>query len=233
MDRSLPHLRNRASTSQREIQHPARSPAANPGFPPVGALQEINERCLEAMTAVARADTAPPFPMSIHVRELLRSSSTEMRRLAASRRFVLIDMGFRDTQWWLSQLGQTNRSSRCSTWGSSFARREGTALARSILMLAWHGANSDPESTRIAFGMTAEVLHLIGHAQLRDLDRIAERHYRCVRPRWVDRPWVWRALLEAAREGSAEALLAVDLHGLQLMTGDFLPLARRRTAPRL
>jgi hypothetical protein len=134
----------------------------------------------------------------------------------------LLDMRFRDTEWWRSHLDRSDKSFRPNAQSGSFPRRESIALARSTLMLAWSSANCDPESTRIVFGMTSEVVQLIRDAPLRELDCIADRHYRCVQPRWIDRPWVWRALLEAARTGSAEAQLAVDLHGLQLMTGDFL-----------
>jgi hypothetical protein len=135
-------------------------------------------------------------------------------------------MRFRDTEWWRSHFERCDKSLQSNARGSLFPRRESVALARSALILAWSGAKSDPESTRVIFGMTSEVVQLIGDAPLRELDCIADRHYRCVQPRWMDRPWVWRALLEAARTGSPEALLAVDLHGLQLMTGDFPLLSR-------
>jgi hypothetical protein len=55
---------------------------------------------------------------------------------------------------------------------------------------------------------------------LSDLDRIVERNFHHLRPRWEDRPGVWRALLLAAESEDFRRMRDFDLYSLQLITGD-------------
>lgn len=48
---------------------------------------------------------------------------------------------------------------------------------------------------------------------------------------WDDRPAVWRRLLPAAQSDDAKLLGAVNLHALQLLTGELLADAERRGGP--
>ena len=57
---------------------------------------------------------------------------------------------------------------------------------------------------------------------LDEIDRIAQKRFRHVRPRWDDRPAVWRRLLLAAETDDEKLMHEVNLHGLQLLAGELL-----------
>lgn len=67
---------------------------------------------------------------------------------------------------------------------------------------------------------------IIGELQLTELDRIAERRHRHLEPRWADRPGVWHSLLSAASAPESAAMKRVDTYGLQMLTGDLVPVRK-------
>jgi hypothetical protein len=211
-------------TAEMEIQRLPHPLAGDFNAPFFAALQEINERLLDAMARIARDDAIPAFPSSVPLRELLVKSTKELRRRAASRKILLVEMGFRDQDWWRSILREPRPSLESGSLSNPFRHRESVALARSTLMLAWRAVKTDPHLSRGVLGMVPEVTQFIGQAALGDLDRIADHHCRRMQPRWLNRPWFWCALLEAAGTDSTQALLAVDLQALQLIADDLAPL---------
>jgi hypothetical protein len=70
--------------------------------------------------------------------------------------------------------------------------------------------------------VSPEVARIIASFSLTELDRVVERRFRYVRPRWEDRPAVWRALLLSAQSGDVRRNREVNLRMLQLITGDLL-----------
>lgn len=94
-------------------------------------------------------------------------------------------------------------------------------------MLAWHSLRADQATAGILLGMTRPVSDLIAELRFDEIDRIAEKRFRHVRPRWDDRPAVWRKLLLAAKENDGRVMREVNVHGVQLLTGDLLVPPRR------
>jgi hypothetical protein len=66
------------------------------------------------------------------------------------------------------------------------------------------------------------VAELIGALSMSEIERVAERRGRYVRPRWEDRPAVWHELIQAACSPDIRRTREFCLHGLQLLTGDLL-----------
>jgi hypothetical protein len=64
------------------------------------------------------------------------------------------------------------------------------------------------------------VADIIVGLSLSDIELLVERRFRHVRPRWEDRPAVWRALLLAAESEDFRKKRDFDLYSLQLLTGD-------------
>ena len=97
-------------------------------------------------------------------------------------------------------------------------------------MLAWHSVKADVNASCL-LGISPGVAATLASFSLTELDRIAERRFRYVRPRWEDRPIVWRQLLLTA--GSADARQARDanLRALQLITGDLIAARLDATEP--
>jgi hypothetical protein len=194
---------------------------------PLAALHEVNHLCLEMLAEMSGRSADAQVPISREVRALLSSSSADMRQRAARRFFLLTDLRFRDSHWWRRVLACAGEMKRPVTGRTFFPPRSATTLARSTLVLAWNMTNGNPPAAEVIFGMTREVVEMIGTAHLSDLDRVAEQQRRSIQPRWHDRPALWRSLLEAAQSGSATAMHSVDLHAMQLLSGDLL-----RDAPR-
>src|SRR6185503_20101316 len=96
-------------------------------------------------------------------------------------------------------------------------------LTQATLVLAWHMTRADAEATGIVFGMSREVAQVIAALGLSDIDTIAERQFRHVRPRWEQQPEVWRELLLAAHRDDADAMRAFVVHALQLLMGEVVP----------
>jgi hypothetical protein len=71
-------------------------------------------------------------------------------------------------------------------------------------------------------GMSPEVASIIANLPVTEIFPVAEMRARYVRPRWEDRPGVWRRLIEAAQSGEMRKIRAFALYSLQLMTGELL-----------
>jgi hypothetical protein len=70
--------------------------------------------------------------------------------------------------------------------------------------------------------VSPEVARIIASFSLTELDRVVDRRFRYVRPRWEDRPAAWRALLLSAQSDDARRTREVNLRMIQLMAGDLL-----------
>lgn len=200
-----------------------------------GSIHEVNERCLELLVYAARSERIPPFSLVFPNRDLLLQMTPELRKRAAARAFLLVDFEFRNIDWWTAVRQFPEKQFRGTAWRNPFPRRSAIPLTRATLMLAWQAIRTAGEKARIVLGMADRVAEIIGDLQLTELDRIAERRHRHLEPRWADRPAVWRSLLSVASAPDWAATKRVDAYGLQLLTGDLVPLtkiSRRADAPR-
>jgi hypothetical protein len=68
--------------------------------------------------------------------------------------------------------------------------------------------------------MSRSVAQSIATLQLTDIDRIVEQRHRDMRPRWHDRPLVWRNLLISAQKDDITSMRDFSVYGIQLLTGD-------------
>ncbi|MGA8096260.1 MAG: hypothetical protein WB823_18540 [Steroidobacteraceae bacterium] len=201
------------------------APAAGGGFS-LTSIQEVNERCLELLVYAARTDRIPPFSLVFPNRELLLEMTPELRKRAAAHAFLLLDFEFRNADWWTAVRQFPEKQFRGTAWRNPFPRRSAIPLTRATLMLAWQAIRTAGEKARIMLGMAEKVAEIIGDLQLTELDRIAERRHRHLEPRWADRPAVWRSLLSVASAPERAATKRVDAYGLQLLTGDLVPIAK-------
>ena len=83
---------------------------------------------------------------------------------------------------------------------------------------------------RIATGDVATRLELIAQLPITEIWPLAERYFRYVRPRWEDRPAVWRRLLLSAQSKDIRRARAFSLYGIQLLTAELMsPVGRSRS----
>jgi hypothetical protein len=178
-------------------------------------LAEINERVLEVLgieLGAARAYTsALARPLAAQWRTL---DATGRARLAASP-YLLIDCRFACTDLWSAPLHAGVRDS--GNVGRGFAGALGATTLRHVMLVAWHWSRANPVTAQIALGLNASCARLIAGTRLRDLEARAELCPGWIRPRWEDRPEIWRQLLAAAAPSCPTSLRQMHLRGLQLL----------------
>jgi hypothetical protein len=206
-------------------------PRRSNGGPPFNGFHEVNERCIEMLLSTARHGETPSFALVSELRELLKSADRSMRQRAARVSFLLVDMEFGNPDFWHVACSHPGQQLKTPLWRGSFPRGSAIQLAHATLMLAWNSLRSDPVTARILLGMAQSVSDLITGLKFDEIDRIAHKRFRHVRPRWDDRPALWRRLLLAAQSDDAKLLGAVNLHALQLLTGELLADGERRSGP--
>jgi hypothetical protein len=145
-----------------------------------------------------------------------------VQQRAAECPFLLLDAGFHDEEWWRGLKHGLPRIARDPL--GCLPQQRAIPLARSTLTLAWYWARANLETAALALGMSPTCSVLIASLTLQDLETIAHRQYKCLRPRWADRPAVWRALLGAARQADPQPLSDFRLYGAQLIIGELLRL---------
>jgi len=166
-------------------------------------LSDINESFLQLLIDVAKRREAAPSDFIAELREPLCQLSESARAIARGTPVLLVDMEFRNPMWWGAVATDSAKTHTAHTWLTSFPRNRAVRLARSTLMLAWHLAGTDPASCLALLGLSSPVIEIVGALQPQQIERIAERQGTCLRPRWEDRPSVWRHLLSAADDHAA------------------------------
>ena len=187
---------------------------------PLAPIYEINERCIQLLVEAARSEHDPAPGLVVALRTQLLRLSPEMRTRAAERPLLLVDMGFRDPGWWKDARRAPLRASRTPIAQNAFPARASMHLARSTLVLAWHSVRADPIAAGLRLGICHPVADLIASLTLTDLDRIAEKRFRRLRPRWEERPALWRQLLLSVDSNDFRRERDFNLRALQLAAGE-------------
>ena len=193
----------------------------SPSAPILRPLRELNECCIELLAQAARTERPEAFPIVIQLRGTLQGLSPEMRTRAACKTYLLLDLEFANAPWWQMVTSRPTRPAPAPNWRGSFPRGPAVQLARATIMLAWHSLRTHRNAACL-LGMTPPVAEVIAGLSLTDIDRIVDRRFRHLRPRWEDRPAVWRQLLRAAQSPDIRQTREVNLRGLQLLAGDLL-----------
>jgi hypothetical protein len=182
-------------------------------------LKEVNERCIEMLVLAARKEPSGSLTLVGYLKEVLLRVTPEIRARAAQRPVLLSDMQFTNVNWWRVAREHPSRPARLPSWRGSFPKPQAVSLARATLMLAWHSLRFSPESA-VLLGVIPEVAELIAELSLTDIDIIVERRFQHVRPRWEDRPAVWKRLLLTAESEDFRKTRDFNLYSLQLVTGE-------------
>jgi hypothetical protein len=97
------------------------------------------------------------------------------------------------------------------------------------LLLAWHKVRVAPHELCL-LGITTDVADAIAQLSITEIAAVAERYFRYVRPRWEDRPAVWRRLLLSAQSEDIRRSRDFNLYGIQLLTAELMsPVGRSRS----
>lgn len=199
---------------------PAAPQPKDRGESSLAPIGEINERCISLLVQAARDERHPAPGLVVALRTLLLRMSPEMRARAAQRAILLVDMGFRDLIWWRDARREPHRASRTPLIQDAFPARAAMNLARSTLVLSWHSIRANRTAAGLMLGIPYPVADVIGSLSLTDLDRIAEKRFRRLRPRWEDRPALWHQLLLSVEGADFRREREFNLRAAQLIAGE-------------
>jgi hypothetical protein len=198
--------------------HPAGTPirAAPAALLPV---HELNHQCIELLVRAAWSES-PDLPLARQFRASLRNLNPESRLRAAHRAFLLVDIEFMNRDWW-----KEARRSGSKTVGvrrpAHFPKTAAVQLGRASISLLRHSIHSLGVEASL-LGAHPGVLEIIASLSLTEIDRLAERRFRDVRPRWEDRPALWQKLIQSAASPDIRLTRDLDLTGLHLLVSDLL-----------
>jgi hypothetical protein len=185
-------------------------------------LFEVNERCLTLLAEAARSRTSSVSPLVIALRRPLLAMTPESHARAARRPTLLVDMAFRDPLWWREAKDHPRRATRGAPEPEVFPGPSVRYLARATLVLAWHSLRNDALAAGLLLGISRPVADILASLPLAELDAIAERRYRSLRPRWDDQPALWRQLLLSGTSSDFRRGREFILRSLQLVSGELL-----------
>jgi len=184
-------------------------------------VHELNERCIETLARLSTDRSTRTIEIVASSRALWSCLDAGARRRAAECPFLLVDVWFQNVHWWRS-VKERRIPHVHSARHRCFPPRAAGTLMRETLMLTWSTARSDRRIAGLLLGLAPAVAEIIAGLGLQDVERIAAKFARQVRPRWEDRPGFWRSLVLAARDGDENTRHEIHLHGLQLLGADLL-----------
>jgi hypothetical protein len=172
--------------------------------------------------AVQEQESGHPSQLELETDEILFLHLACRTVDPAMAPILLVDLEFANADWWHTVCTRPSQQIRTPSWRGSFPRGPAIQLGHATLMLAWGSLKVDVTTTRLLLGIAQPVADLILGLRFDELDRIARQRYRHVRPRWDDRPAIWRRLLIAAQTCDQRLMGACNLYALQLLAGKLL-----------
>jgi hypothetical protein len=193
--------------------------------PPPHALAEIrrvNSHYIALLVEAARREGESGLPLIEELRDALRQMTPERCQRGGARAFLVADFRLSDLPWW-TQMKSDRRFQGGLGPSAGLARADAVPLTRAILVLAWLSTRAHAAFASVVFGMTPAVSSVIAELSLPEIDEIAKRHYRCLRPRWENVPGIWLQWLAASETPDIRKARDCDLRGLQMILETLCP----------
>ncbi|MEO8467746.1 MAG: hypothetical protein ABI640_20670 [Gammaproteobacteria bacterium] len=189
---------------------------------------QLNERCVELISELAgNVAINEALPTAVREnRDLWPGLSVDARRRLAALPFVIVDVRFRDEQWWRA-LGQAPSPTelRAECLPSDCCQD----LLLETLMFAWQVAREDSHVAQMIFAMTRPVARIIAALAIREIRALAIEQRPCLRIRWSDNARFWREFLVRVRGEDAIALEDAMLNAKLLFCGELIDQPRGDT----
>jgi hypothetical protein len=194
----------------------------------LSCLSELNEECLEACVAQARAGTATPLCTEIAAHWSALDGAG--RQQVSGCLYLLVDAGFAHTPRWREAGARQVGDAGAPEYAPWFTVPAAAPLAQAVFTFAWHLARCQGSAARLLLGMPAASVQEIAARTLGQVRTLALRHPQWLRPRWTAQPGMWRELFAAAASGEPMRLERVRLRGQTLLAAE-VHLARLGAAP--
>lgn len=184
-------------------------------------LAEINEEVVEALTSASAGESAAGAVVG-ELRWRWQALDAAARLRLAHCPYLLLDAGFAHAELWAALPRASVNDAPLRRESASRLKPMPTPLIRRVLLLAWHLARANRFTARLALGMSSECAQLLATCRLADLEWYAQQRPAFVRPRWEDRPALWRALMAAAALEKSRDLERLQRWGLQKLAAEAL-----------
>lgn len=183
----------------------------------LASLRELNEECLELCAAQARAQ-----PGNATLAEIARqwnALDAAARTRAGGCLYLLVDAGFAEPERWrrrtVRQVDDAGHG-----YAPFFSIASSAAVAQAVLMFAWHLARCQGVAARLLLAMPAGCVAELARHTLGEVRALALRNPHWLKPRWAQRPAMWREFLAAAASEDAALLGRARLRGQRLLAAE-------------
>lgn len=183
------------------------------------SAHEINLQVLGLLSRAALRET-PTLALARQFQGPLRCLVPEAQQRVARHPLLLVDMRLTRPDWWSSALSSRALVGPAHTKRPAFPKSAAIQLGRGIITLLRHSTHIVGIEACL-LGAHPRVLHSIGALSLADVERLAERNFSEVRPRWENRPEFWQKVLQAA-SGDPRKNRDLYLTGLQLLGNEIV-----------
>ena len=184
---------------------------------------ELNSRCIDLLCHLATTPFVERLPVMLKAnRNLWCQLNREARWRLAAFPFVIVDVRFRDDDWWRARVKTQDEAIAERPAADDALRDPRQSLLLETLMFAWQVAREDSRVAQILFAMTQSVARHISSLAMQDIRTIAANHSSSLRIRWDDDARIWRDLLVAVATDDEAALDEVRLHAKLLFCGDLI-----------
>jgi hypothetical protein len=184
------------------------------------SVRELNEHCLTALVGQAAQSSAIQPALLGKLKATWAQATVRSCSFAAAVPFLLVDMGFAQPQIWETLSVHRMASAPVTGVQAYFAEADARFLARGMLVLARTISRHHARHAGPLLGLDPKVSRLVAQLSLSQLEHLASHHYAQVKPRWENRPFIWRHLLEAALHENQAERAKFSLYGIQLLAGD-------------
>ena len=200
--------------------------AASPrwtGAPSIGLAHQVNEQCVELVCELAVTSSHQELPQFIlQNRDLWRLLDTDARRRVAAFPFVIVDIRFKDAEWWREISGTHSMSPSDSTPLNGIPANLSADLVLETLLFARQAAREDANVAKAMFAMTSPVASRIASLTLQQVRTIALGNTQHLRVRWDSAPEFWRDLLIACRTTDEQTMTALRRQAKLLFCGELI-----------
>jgi hypothetical protein len=182
----------------------------------------LNAQCVQLVCelAVSPHQTLPAF---VHQnRDLWRLLEPEARKRVAAFPFVIVDLRFKDAEWWHKVSGKLSTNPADSVLYNGVPPKLFEDLALETLLFARQAAREDINVAKAMFAMTSQVARLIASLTLSQVRAITLRNTSHLRVRWDNDPEFWCDLLTASRAADEQGMPALRRQAKLLFCGELI-----------
>jgi len=181
----------------------------------LASLRELNEEALELCAAAPAGGCAALGEIARHWPRL--DAAARMR--AAGCLYLLLDAGFADDEH-LGCGAACRVHEAAPGCAPCFAPEAAAPVSQAVLTFAWHLARTEAAAARLLLAVPAAGVAALAQLTLGEVRALARRCTARLRPRWAQRPAVWREFLAAAAAEDAARLARARLRGQRLMAAE-------------